>query len=175
MFFLSRLWLLHYYIFTVCTFDSLLTHCGLVMPYDNNISVYVKSCSGTDMTTSSNGNIFRVTGHLCGEFTDPGEFPAQRPVTRGFDVFFDLCLNERLSKQSWGWWFETLPCPLWRHCNDLAVKQQETWPQVVDALRMSGHVPGLFSVLPSGVVLEVLTYLCFMLVYGFKLCNCWSK
>ena len=24
----------------------------------------------------------------------PGEFPAQRPVTRSFDVFFDLRLNE---------------------------------------------------------------------------------
>ena len=38
----------------------------------------------------------------------PGEFPTQRPVTRSFDVFFDLRLNTRLSKQSWGWWFETL-------------------------------------------------------------------
>ena len=28
-----------------------------------------------------------------------------RPVTRSFDVFFDLRLNKRLSKQSWGWWF----------------------------------------------------------------------
>ena len=28
----------------------------------------------------------------------PGEFPAQRPVTRSFDVFFDLCLNKRLRK-----------------------------------------------------------------------------
>ena len=28
-----------------------------------------------------------------------GEFPAQRPVTRSFDVFFDLCLKKRLSKQ----------------------------------------------------------------------------
>ena len=36
-----------------------------------------------------------------------GEFPSQRPVTRSFDVFFDLCLNKRLSKQPWGWWFET--------------------------------------------------------------------
>ena len=42
------------------------------------------------MMTSSNGNFFRVTGHLCGEFTGPGELPAQRPVTRSFDVFFDL-------------------------------------------------------------------------------------
>ena len=47
----------------------------------------------------------------------PGEFPAQRPVTRSLDVFFDLRLNKRLSKQSWGWWFETLSLPLWRHCN----------------------------------------------------------
>ena len=69
------------------------------------------------MMTSSNGNIFRVTGHLCGEFTGHGEFPAQRPVTRSFDVFLDLRLNKRLGKQSWGWWSETLSCPLWRHCN----------------------------------------------------------
>ena len=47
-----------------------------------------------------------------------GEFPAQRPVMWIFDVFFDLCLNKWLSKQSWGWWFETLSRPLWRHCND---------------------------------------------------------
>ena len=31
-----------------------------------------------------------------------GEFPSQRPVTRSFDVFFDLRLNKRLSKQPWG-------------------------------------------------------------------------
>ena len=36
-----------------------------------------------------------------------GEFPWQRPVTRSFDVFFDLRLNKRLSKQSWVWWFES--------------------------------------------------------------------
>ena len=47
----------------------------------------------------------------------PGEFPAQRPVARRFDVFFDLHLNKRLSKQSRGWWFETLSRPLWRHRN----------------------------------------------------------
>ena len=46
-----------------------------------------------------------------------GEFPAQRPVTRSFDVFFDLRLNKSLSKQSWGSWFETPSRPLWHHCN----------------------------------------------------------
>ena len=44
-----------------------------------------------------------------------GEFLAQRPVTRSFDVFFDLGLNERLGKQSWDWWFKTPSRTLWRH------------------------------------------------------------
>ena len=47
----------------------------------------------------------------------PVEFPTQRPVTRSFDVYFDLRPNKRLSKQSWGWWFETQSRPLWRHRN----------------------------------------------------------
>ena len=64
------------------------------------------------MMKSSNGNIFRVTGHLGGEFTGP------RPVTQSFDVFFDLSPNKRLSKHWWGWWFDTPSRPLWRHCND---------------------------------------------------------
>ena len=46
-----------------------------------------------------------------------GEFSAQRPVTRSCDVFFDLHLKTRLSKQSRGWWFGTPSRPLWRHCN----------------------------------------------------------
>ena len=73
--------------------------------------------------TSSNGNIFRVTGPLCGKFTGPGEIPAQRPVTRSFDVFFDLGLNKRLSKQPWGWWFKTPSWSLWRQCNASSSKR----------------------------------------------------
>ena len=34
-----------------------------------------------------------------------------------FDVFFDLCLNKRLSKPSQCWWFGTPSCSLWRQCN----------------------------------------------------------
>ena len=46
-----------------------------------------------------------------------GEFPTQRPVTRCFDVYFDLHPNRRLSKQSSDWWFETPSRPLWCHSN----------------------------------------------------------
>ena len=80
------------------------------------------------MMTSSNGNIFRVTGHLCGEFTSPRWIPqTQRPVTLSFDVFFDLRLNKWLSKQWWGWWFETPPRPFLRHCNDSLGSVHSYW------------------------------------------------
>ena len=62
--------------------------------------------------------IFSASLAICaGNSPVPGEFPTQRPVTRSFDVFFDLRLNKQLSKQSWGWWFETLSGSLWRQCN----------------------------------------------------------
>ena len=52
------------------------------------------------LMTTSNGCIFRVTDPLYGEFTGDRWIPSQSPVTRSFDVFFDLRLNKRLSKQS---------------------------------------------------------------------------
>ena len=55
--------------------------------------------------------------------TGPGEFPTQRPVTRSFDVYFDLRLNKRLSKQPWGWWFETPSWSLWRQRNACGFSQ----------------------------------------------------
>ena len=44
--------------------------------------------------TSSNGNIFRVAGHLCGHRW----IPLKKASDAEFDVFFDLRLNKRLSK-----------------------------------------------------------------------------
>ena len=46
-------------------------------------------------------------------------FPSQRPVTQRFDVFFDLCLNKRLSTPWRRRWFGTPWPSLWRHCNAL--------------------------------------------------------
>ena len=71
---------------------------------------------------------FSVLLALCaGNSPVTSEFPAQRPVTGSFDVFFDLCLNKRLRKQSWGWWFETPLRSLWRHCNDSPPHFRPTW------------------------------------------------
>ena len=71
------------------------------------------------MTTSSNGNIFHFTGPLWGESTDHWWTPLTSPVTRSFDVFFDLRLNKRLSKPSRRRWFEMPSRSLWRHCYDI--------------------------------------------------------
>ena len=71
---------------------------------------------------------FSTSLTLCaGNSPITGEFPSQSPVTRSFDVFFDLRLNKRLSKQSWDWWFETPSCLLWRHCNDHVCTYEALW------------------------------------------------
>ena len=46
-----------------------------------------------------------------------GEFPTQRPVTRSFDIFFDLHLNQQLGKQWRLRWFETISRSVWRLCD----------------------------------------------------------
>ena len=69
------------------------------------------------MMTSSNRNIFRVTGPLWGEFTGHQRIPLKASDVELW-CFLDLHLNKRLSKQSRRRWFETPSLPLWRHCNE---------------------------------------------------------
>ena len=72
----------------------------------------------------------------------PRNWPTQRPVTRSFDIFFALRLNKPLSKQSWGWWFETSSRSLWRQCNgiyyklEISPKQQKVLENCVHILRL---------------------------------------
>ena len=69
------------------------------------------------MVTSSNGSIFRVTGPLCGEFTGPRWIPLTKASDAELWCFLWSAPDKWSSKQSWGWWFETLSRSLWRHCN----------------------------------------------------------
>ena len=72
------------------------------------------------MMTSSNGNIFRVTCHLCGEFTGDRWIPCTKASDAELWCFF---LSERLSKQSWGWWFETPSRPFWCQINGIWLRK----------------------------------------------------
>ena len=87
-----------------------------------------KLLSAGPLRRASNGNQGKVQVHnqllpawhpatIQGDVIKWKHFPCFWPVTRSFDVFFDLHLNKRLSKQSQGWWFETQSCSLRRHSN----------------------------------------------------------
>ena len=69
------------------------------------------------MMTSSNGDIFRVTGLLCGEFTGNRWIPHSKANDTRVLVFSLICawINGRVNNG--GWWFETPSHPLWHHCN----------------------------------------------------------
>ena len=93
------------------------------------------------MMTSSNGNTFSATGLLQREFTGHRWIPrsaSQRPVTRSFDIFFDLCLSQQLYKQWRRQWLETPSRSLWRHGNvTLRTRLVETlgiWCSVVESV-----------------------------------------
>ena len=86
-----------------------------------------------------------------------GGFPSQRPVTRSFDVCFDLRLNNRFSKHSWGWWFETPSCPLWRHCN------VKTLPPLSFPFSRSRCLPGTLS---GGLsLISLISFYIYMYIY----------
>ena len=90
-----------------------------------------------------------------------GEFPAQRPVTRSFGVFFDLRLNKRLSKQCWCWWFETPSSSLWPHCNEFG-----------HCLGTRNHNEALNGSIHLKYAIHHQRWHCFVIFYIF--CNLWN-
>ena len=97
------------------------------------------------LMASWNQNIFRVTGSLWGESIDHRRIPLQRPVTRGFDVFFDLRLNKRLSKQSRRRWFETpsgvTAMPWWVLIFGIIFLTEKQCPDVADLCPGAKYAP----------------------------------
>ena len=92
-----------------------------------NNAIFVEWTIIVSMMTSSNGNIFCVTGPLCGEFTGHRWIPCTKASDAELWCFLDLRLNKRLSKQSWGWWLGTLSRPVWRYCNVLLLTMKSFW------------------------------------------------
>ena len=88
---------------------------------------HIQRAQDTDSWWRHQMETFSALLAICaGNSPVPGEFPTQRPVTRSFDAYFDLRPNKRLSKQWWGWWFETQSCPLWRHRNVQSFNYRQT-------------------------------------------------
>ena len=76
--------------------------------------IFLSQCT---LMTSSIGTFSALLVICAGNCLVTDNFPAQRPVTRSFDVFFDVRLNDRLIEQSWGRWFEMPSRLSWGHCN----------------------------------------------------------
>ena len=71
------------------------------------------------MVTSSNGNIFRVTGLLCGEFTGHRWIPRTKVSDADRWCFLWSTSAPTVEHKQWRRrWFETPSRSLWRHCND---------------------------------------------------------
>ena len=94
------------------------------------------------MMTSSMEAFSPLLAICAGNSPVTGEFPAQRPVTRSFDVFLDLRLNKRLSKQSKRRWLETPSRTLWHRCYALV---PDKTPQCSISLHIVERVWGQVS------------------------------
>ena len=99
---------------SLSNFISLL--CPKTIRHSNTIvtTTYCLKIIPSHQTTSWNRNVFRVTGPLCGEFTGHRWIPRTKASDAELCCY---CLNTRLSKQSWGWWFETPSNPSWHQSN----------------------------------------------------------
>ena len=95
-----------------------------VMETDKVITKWIQSnlCTTPSHVSAKHDDVIkwkhfpRYWTFVRGIHRSPVNSPHKGPTTRSFDVFFDVRLNKRLSKQSWGWWFEMPSRPLWRHC-----------------------------------------------------------
>ena len=115
-----KAWLLQFeYTLNWLTYFVLLFPIDAILTLSNHTCYHLSSWWRHQMETFS-----ALLAIYAGNSPVTGEFPAQKTVARNFDVFFDVCLNKRLSKQWCGWWFETPWRPLWRHCNMIFVSKR---------------------------------------------------
>ena len=93
------------------------------------------------------------------------------PLTKASDadIFFDLCLNKRLSKQSLGWWFETPSRSLWRHCFVQLCLCSVLFVKRTRAILHSIHVNPPASIFPTGVIYNPKPSCAYMVIRGSQL------
>ena len=96
---------------------------------------------------------------------------------RTCDVFFDLRLNKRLSKQSvgwwFGWWFETPSRSLWRHCDEISLTTWQCTRRLAPAIPIY-NISIEFEILPKFAMLWYKMYSTDHneILYTSRQCNC---
>ena len=118
----------------IMSFACFITSAHLLTPMTQNFTIFMQSFTLRWIFSWWRHQIKTFSALLAiyaGSSPVTGEFPAQRPLTRSSDISFDLRQTKWLSKQWWSWWFETPPCPLWRHRNASKVK---IWRRFYDGI-----------------------------------------
>ena len=82
-----------------------------------SVSLITKQ-NAQNMMTSSNGNIFRVTGPLWGEFTGDRWTPLTKASDAELWCFLSSVPEQMVEKPLRRRWFETSLRSLWRHCDE---------------------------------------------------------
>ena len=91
----------------------------------SHFPILFSRCGQSDpMVTLWNGNIFRITGPLCGETTGHRSIPLIKASDGELWCPLWSAPEQRLSKQSRRRWFETPSRSLWRHCNTILDMKQ---------------------------------------------------
>ena len=103
---------------TLAKFSACNDWCRGTTPTCGVETFHADEYSGWTMMTSSKGNIFRVTGHLCREFASHQWIPRSKASDADLWCFLWSVPDKPVSKQSYGWWFDMPLRSLWRNCND---------------------------------------------------------
>ena len=90
------------------------------------------------LMTSSNGNIFRVTLFLWGDFIGHRCILLTKARDGELWYFFDLRWNKRLSEPSRHRWFEAPSRSLWRHCN--VPSEMRHWAGILQSKKNPVHI-----------------------------------
>ena len=102
---------------------------------------------------------FALLAFCVGNSPVTGEFLSQRPVTRGFDVFFDLHLSKQLSKKSRRRWFETTWRWLWRHYNEIRNEEDYSLSsKSIYTVAFATCLTTFFSMVQIGQIVQLLTH-----------------
>ena len=93
---------------------------------------HIELILGVCMMTSSNGNIFCVTGHLCGEFTGDRWIPRTKASDAIFDVYFDLRLStdtivRLVIREAIALIMTSPSCKIWDQLAICPLSQQQFW------------------------------------------------
>ena len=85
-------------------------------------------------------------------------------------MFSLICaLNKRLSKQLWGWWFETLSRPLWRHCNGSDMEGRR------NKINGNGFSPNQYIILMNSKHNKIYAHFVFLWLSKGSYTRCWQS